>query len=214
MKKSFDITASNELRNETEAKYYETEVSARNAAIALSRDTGMDNPFSSAFGYNWERLVKFAKEYEDQKTIITDTIVRPEVEKRGISANVAWNLNFDTKIITVTYNDEDVNRDDTDKTVVVIDCPDEYVDPVANASAKLNAYDTLMDYISRNNGAGINSLIIDELSKKQTAVYKEFVINRQAVEDNVVQAYLKENNITANVSWELKYATKKISIKY
>jgi predicted GNAT family acetyltransferase len=214
MKKSFDITVSDELRNETEAKFYETEVSARNAAIALARSDDANDPFNSAFGYNWERLVKFAKEYEDQKEIISETVVKPELKKRGLTADVSWNLNFDTKTLTVTYDDELFPEEDSGKTRLVIDCPDEYVAPVASASATLNAYDTIIGYISRNNGAGISNFIINELEKKHSVAYKEFIQKRQDVEDNVVQKYLGENSITERVTWELKYSTKKITITY
>lgn len=214
MKKSFDITVSEELRNVTEAKFYETEVSARNAAIALARSDNSSDPFNTAFGYNWERLVKFAKEYEDQKEIVSETVVMPECEKRGIKADVSWNLNFDSKILTITYDDEAGVPAEEKKTKIVIDCPDEYVAPVASASAALNAYDTLMGYISRNGGAGISNFIVNEIEKKHTEAYKEFDHKRQEVENNVVQPYLGKNGITEKVTWELKYSTKKITIKY
>ena len=214
MIKTFDIAISDDLRNATEAKYYEAEVSARNSVIALSRADNAADPFSTAFLYNWDRLVKFAKEYEDQKDIISDTVVKPELEKRGIKTNTSWNLNFDSKILTVTYDDSDVAEDDTNKTIVTIDCPEEFVAPVASASATLNAYDSILSYISRNNGAGVNSNVIGELDKRQTAAYKDFITNRQAVEDNVVKPYLNDQNITDRVTWELKYSTRKIRIIY
>ena len=213
MRKTFDITVSEELRNSTEASFYETEVSARNAAIALSRADDTSNPFSSAFEFNWERLVKFSKEYEDKKEYLSDTIVKPELEKRGITTDVSWNLNFETKVLTVTYDDEAVDNAEPENKIE-IECPDEFVIPVASVSADLNAYDTIMGYISRNNGAGISTMYIDDLEKRHTAAYKEFVKARQAVEDNVVQPYLTENNISEKVTWELRYSTKKITITY
>lgn len=214
MIKTFDIPISDDLRNATEAKYYESEVSARNSVIALSRADNAADPFNAAFAYNWDRLVKFAKEYEDQKDIISDTVVKPELERRGIKTNTSWNLNFDTKVLTVTYDDSDIAKDDSDKTIVTIDCPEEFVAPVSSASANLNAYDAILSYISRNSGAGINNNVIAELDKKQSSAYKEFIMSRQAVEDNVVKPYLNEQNITERVTWELKYATRKIRIIY
>lgn len=211
MKKSFEIKVDEKIRNEVEAAFYETETSARNAAIALSRNDQNDK-FNSSFAFQWERLTKYASVYEDLKEKISNDIVRPALAERGLDSNVGWNLDFETSVLTVTYDDEATSTETSES--VVIDCPDEYVKPVEAISFELNAYDTIMGYISRSQGAGIDTPTLNELSKRQSDVYKEFVKARNAVETNVVQPYLGEAGIEGNVTWELKYSTKKITIVY
>lgn len=211
MKKTFEIKVDEKLRNEVEAAFYETETSARNAAIALSRNDQNDK-FNSSFAFQWERLTKYASVYEDLKEKISNEVVRPTLAEKNLDTNVGWNLDFESSILTVTYDDE-TEPTKTSETIV-IDCPDEFVKPVEAVSIELNAYDTIMGYISRSQGAGIDTPTLNELSKRQSDVYKEFVKARNSVETNVVQPYLSEAGIEGNVTWELKYSTKKITITY
>jgi hypothetical protein len=212
MTNNFTLKVDEELRNKVEAAFYETETAARNASIALSRNDQNDK-FNSSFAFQWERLVKYAKVYEDLKEVISDTIVRPELDKRGIANNVGWNLDFETSTLTVTYDDEETEAAEKTNTVV-IDCPKELVDPVEAVSVDLNAYDTIYGYISRSQGAGIDAVTLNKLSEKQSETYKAFVKARNEVESKVVQPYLAEKNIEVNVSWELKYSSRKITITY
>lgn len=214
MIQTFEIKVDEALRNETEAAYYETETASRNAAIALARATEVTDAFGSSFMYQWERLIKYAKVYENKKGYITEDIVDKELEKRGIKNGVNWNLDFESAIITVNYDDGGDDEGNVKNTHIVIDCPDEYVKPVEAASIILTAYDTLQAYISRNSGAGISKTIRDELHVKQSAAYEEFVVKRTDVENAIVKPYLGEHGIDAYVNWELKYATKKITISY
>jgi hypothetical protein len=211
MKTNFTITLDEALRNKVEAAYYEAETAARNVAMSLVRNDD-SNRFNQSYAYQWDRLIKYAKVYSDAKDEVSNTIVMPTLKERGITANVNWSLDFESKVVTVTYDDEETNAEP--KNTITIDCPEEYVNPVAWASNELNAYDTVMGYISRNSGASLDNSTINEITEKQAVAYREFITNRSAVEDNVVKPYLSENNISVNVNWELTYSTGKITITY
>lgn len=213
MKKTFELKVEDARRNELEAAYYETETAARNATIALSRSDSNDK-FNAAFNFQWERLVKFAKVYEDLKEKMSDEVVRPELKKRNLKDDVSWNLDFDSAVCTVTYDDAAEDASEKYENQVVINCPAEYVKPVEGISTVLNAYDTIMGYIARTQGAGLDSSTLNDLGNKQSETYKDFVKARNDVENNVVQAYLAEKQIEANVTWELKYSTAEITISY
>lgn len=209
---SYVLTVDDKTRNELEADFYETETAARNAVFALSRAGANEDKFSSAFAFQWERLVRFAKSYEDRKDLLSDNVVKPDLKKKGILANVNWNLDFESKEVTVTYDDEAEVKEA--ENVVEVDCPDDLVNAVSSVSYILNAYDTIMGYISRNNGAGLDDKTVDELGQRQAKAYKEFIKARNNIETQIVMPYLQENNIEDQVNWELKYSTKKITINY
>ena len=212
MKQTFEIKVDESRRNELEAAFYETETAARNATIALAKNDSNDK-FNAAFAFQWERLTKFAKVYEELKEAMSDEVVRPELRKRNLVDNVSWNLDFEASILTVTYDDEAQTETASEHQETII-CPAEYVRPVADISSQLNAYDTIMSYVARTQGGGLDTPTLNALGDKQSETYKEFVKARNNVENNVVQPYLAEKNIEANVTWELKYSTAEITLTY
>lgn len=206
---SFTITLPEEVSNKVERAYYESESAARNVAFALSKDQTKE-VYSSAYGRYWERLVTFSTEYAMCKNMISNDYVMPELKNRGITAMTQWNLDYSTRIITVTY---DENAENEKRETFEIDCPEMFSDATSNAGKSLNAYDTLLEYIYRNEGV-ISPQQWDELDNKRTEAFKEFSIARNAVETNVVMPTLQQKNITERVDWSLDYGTRVITISY
>lgn len=206
---SFTITLPDEVSNKVERAYYESESAARNVAFALGKDQTKE-VYSSAYSRYWERLVTFSAEYESCKSMITNDYVRPELKSRDIKATTTWNLDYETKLITVTYDENATNEEHE---TFEIDCPDMFAVEVANAGRSLGAYDTLLEYIYRNEGV-VSNETWEDLDSKRTAAYREFVIARNAVESNVVMPTLQQRNITETVNWSLDYGTKVITISY
>ena len=207
--KSFTFTIPAEAVNKVEASYYESETSARNVAFALSRSQA-DNTYSTAFAHYWERLVKFATEYALNKDMISNDYVKPQLIERGIKTAVNWTLDYETRVITISY-DETV-AETAEVVTRTIDCPKDYVDRVSAASTTLNAYDTLMGFIYRNDGVNIAQPDIEDLEHKQAESYREFTIAKNKVETDVVQKYIADEGIYTQVNWSLDYATRVITL--
>lgn len=210
--KSFTFTIPTEVSNQVERSSYEAETSARNVAFAIARSQ-TDSTYSVAFARYWERLVKFSKEYALNKDMISEEYVKPQLIERNIKAAVNWTLDYETRIITVSYDDTD-EADTADVVTLTLECPKEYVDEVSTASTALNAYDTLENFIYRNDGANIAQADIEDIESKQTDAYRDFTIAKNKIERDIVQKYLTDEGITESVNWALNYETSVITITF
>ena len=207
--KTFTFTIPAEISTQVERSSYESETSARNVAFALARSQA-DSTYSVAFARYWERLVKFAKEYALNKDMISDEYVKPQLVEHGITTAANWTLDYETHAITVSY--DETTADAPDVVTLTLECPKEYVDEVSTASTTLNAYDTLENFIYRNDGANIPQSEIEKIESKQTDAYREFVIAKNKIERDIVQKYLTDEGITETVNWSLNYTTGVITI--
>ena len=209
--KSFTFTIPEEVSTQVERSSYESETSARNVAFALARSQA-DTTYSVAFARYWERLVKFAKQYALDKDMISEEYVKPQLVERGITTAASWTLDYETRAITVSY--DETAADTPDVVTLTLECPKEYVDEVSAASTTLNAYDALENFIYRNDGANIPQNEIEKVEGKQTDAYRDFTIAKNKIERDIVQKYLTDEGITESVNWSLNYGTSVITITF
>lgn len=192
-----------DVSTEVENPHYRVEMSAMNIARGLSHGSSIDSP---AMQFQMGLLTDAVRDYEEARGRLSRDFVEANKREFGILKDVNWNLDFTTRMLTITPVGPDREVIECD---ITVDADD--VKPVYDADVMVNVYNEIMDRVTDVfTEDGKDEL--KALAMKQAEAVGAYDRAKNGIETKYVRPFLDANNISEKVIWKLDFTTKKITI--